>query len=458
MDETARKFVDYAVRLSYADLTPRAIHAVKRSFVDSIGCAIGASRVGPVLAVHELARQATGTHPATIIGTPIRTTPDLAAFVNGVMVRYLDFSDDYFGRSGIGPHPSDNISGILAAAESAGSDGKMLVLGIALAYEACGQLVDNTRLRPSDGWDHPIFHSIATALGAGKVLGLSQEQMHHALGLAVVPNICLYQTRRGELSNWKGCAGPNGSRNGLFAVQLAKAGISGPAEPFEGKAGYKRQLNDAFELGAFGGRDVPYKIENTFFKPLPLRYSVQLLVWAALELRDKVSVQNIKSMCVYTESRSITTPKLHPEHWDPRTRETADHSAPYLIAEALLRGSITAQSFTPEHFRDPAVLALMQRIRLEEDAAYTAAYPGTLNCRLEVTLDSGDVVTLHQVNPKGHPANPMSDQEIEDKFLRQVDALMPKPQSRALLDRLWTLEALDSIEKLFPLTQVSCSN
>ena len=187
MDRTAEKFVSYTFDVSYADLTPGAVHAAKRCVVDALGCAIGSFHEAPLKAIRNLACGINARDPATIIGTRIRTSPELAAFTNGSMIRYGDFSDDYFGLSGdSGPHPSDNIGGILAAAESAGENGKALILGIAVAYEACGQIADSCSLA-ARGWDYAMYHALATALGAGKVLGLSRGQLRNALGLALVP-------------------------------------------------------------------------------------------------------------------------------------------------------------------------------------------------------------------------------------------------------------------------------
>ncbi len=451
MDKTADKFVTYASGLSYADLTPEAIRSVKRSVIDSIGCAFATFNEEPAKAIRRLASQVTAARPATVIGTRIKTSPELAAFANGCMVRYRDFSDDYFGGTGdTGPHPSDNIGGILAAAESAGADGRALVLGIALAYEVCRQLVDHTSLR-AHGWDHPLMHSIATSLGAGRVLGLSREQLGNALSLAVVPNVCLYQTRFGELSNWKSFAGPNGSRNGLFAALLAGEGITGPAEPFEGKAGFMKQLGNPFVPGPFGGRGTPFKIEGTYFKYFPVRYAMQLPVWVALDLRNKVRPEEIESIRVYIEGRSVASRDQFPEFWDPRTRETADHSEPYLIGAALVDGEISDRTFTPQRYRDPAILALIQRISVDEDKEYSAAYPRTFNCRFEATLRSGDMVTVHQVNPRGHPANPMTYSELEEKSLKQMGPLLAEDRSHALLDCLWNLEKVDDLSQLFDL-------
>lgn len=454
MDSTTERFVDYAHGLKYADLTPKAIHAAKRSLVDSVGCALGAFKEAPIQALHHLAAGISARKPATVFGTATRTSPEMAAFVNGSMVRYLDFSDDYFGGHGdTGPHPSDNTGGVMAAVEAVGGEGKDYVFGIVLAYEVCGQLVNHITLR-AKGWDHPIMHAVATSVAAGRVMGLSHGQLGNALSLAIVPNITLLQTRYGELSNWKSFAGPNGSRNGLFAAQLAGAGITGPPEAFEGKAGFAKQLNNQFEPGPFGGSGVPFIIEKTYHKYFPLRYAMQLPVWMALEMRDKLKIDDIQSIRIYVEGRSVDSRDHFPQFWDPHTRETADHSEPYLVGAALVDGEITEKTFTPERFRDPTILALIQKIDFVEDKAYSAAYPATFNCRYEVTLKSGQKVVTHRVNPKGHPTNPMTDAELETKFLKQVAGVLAPARSRALLDCLWEVEKLDSLGKMFELMRV----
>ena len=458
MDKIADKLAQYVHDLTFEDLTGNAVHSVKRSLIDSLGCALASFRAEPIAALRRLASEFTAKAPATLIGTDLRTTPDFASFVNGGMVRFLDFSDDFFGGNGdVGPHPSDNISGILAAVESSNRSGPDLILGIALAYEACGQITEKIDFRgKKPTWDYPILHAISTCLGASKVLRLSRVQIEHALSLAVVSNVCLQQTRSGELSNWKGLAGPNASRNGLFAAYLANAGIAGPKAPFEGKSGLLAHLDLSLELGAFGGGEVPFKVEGTFFKSIPVRYSAQLPIWIAYELRGMVDVQDIHSIEVLVARRYATDPREHPEFWDPKTRETADHSFPFLIAAALVDGEVNEKTFATGRFRDAVILQLIQKVRLREDPAYSAAFPRTFNCRFDVMMKSGEMLSVHRTNPKGHPANPMSDQDIEDKFLDQAGAGgLTQLRSRALLDRLWSLEQLNDMAELFSLMHLN---
>lgn len=455
-DVTAERLVDFTRRVAFDELPPATVHAAKRVLVDSIGCAIAAYHQEEVRALRELASRSTAAPPATMLGTSTGTTPELAALVNGVMIRCLDFNDDYFGGAGdLGPHPSDNIGSILAAVEATGGGGRDLVEGITVAYEVVAQIIDQISPRGrSRTWDYTVFHAAGSALASGLVLGLSNDQLRHALGIAVVSNLGLYQTRSGQLTNWKAFAGPNASRSGLFAALLAQAGVTGPGEPFEGKAGLCRHLENPFDLGPFGSATTPFKVESAYFKSLPVRYTNQLGAHIALTARRHIRPEDIASMVVYGIKRDVVSRERFPEQWEPASRETADHSAPYLIAAAFVDGEISARTFTPERYRDPTILDLAARLSIEEDPRYTAAFPGRFSSRIEVRLTSGQMRTFEQDNPKGHPANPMSDEELEQKFLGQVSELLPASQSRALLDQLWSLETLTSMKPLMELARV----
>src|SRR3954464_6720950 len=167
MDRSADYISTYAAELKNSDITSAALHAVKRSLIDSIGCALAAFDAEPVAIARRLAARTHSDTPATLIGTRIRTSPEMATFVNGLMVRYLDFSDDYINNDG--PHPSDNIGALLAIAEAQHAHGMTLTCSIVLAYELVDRLVDAAQFR-TRGWDYVTETSIATALGAGKIL------------------------------------------------------------------------------------------------------------------------------------------------------------------------------------------------------------------------------------------------------------------------------------------------
>ncbi|WP_327745927.1 MmgE/PrpD family protein [Streptomyces europaeiscabiei] len=455
-DNVVRGLTSFATEVVHDQVGDVALRAAKRCLVDAVGCALGAQETDVISALRAVASTATSSRPATLWGTTIQTTPDMAAFVNGSATRCLDFNDDYFGtektnaHGDTGPHPSDNLGGILSAAEVAGASGSETLLGIVIAYEVCGQLVDEVVLR-GNGWDHPLFHSIATSAAAARLLGLSRAQTANAIRLAVVPNICLYETRVGSISNWKGLAGPNGSRNGLFAAVLAEAGITGPEMAFEGARGFMRQLDHEFSLGQFGSPQRPFRVENTYFKHLPLRYEMQLPVQLALEMRKTVDPRDIATMRVYMERKSVVSREAEPALWRPSNRETADHSGPYLIAAALVDGAITEATFEAERYLDPSLLDVTNTIQLIEDPAYTASFPWQMACRFEVALKDGRALTLLGENPKGHPRNPMTDDEISAKFLGQVEPRLGEDRAEELLQCIWSLEEQPSLERLFTL-------
>lgn len=455
-DSVVRDVTGFVTHVELGDVTNAARRAATRCLVDAVGCGIASQGTEVMRALTSVASTSTSIRPATLLGSGLRTTPEMAAFVNGSAIRSLDYNDDYFGteeshaRGDTGPHPSDNIGGVLAAAQAAHADGAATLLGIVIAYEVCGQLVDEVVLR-GNGWDHPTFHSIATSAAAARVLGLSADRTADAVRLATVPNICLYQTRVGRISNWKGLAGPNGSRNGLFAALLAEAGISGPEMAFEGARGFMRQLGHRFSLGPFGGAGHQFRVENTYFKQLPLRYEMQLPVQLALALRKTVDAHDIADLRVYLEAKSVATRDAEPALWRPDSRETADHSGPYLIAAALVDGRIDDSTFAPERFRDEQLLAVTDTIELIEDPAYTAGFPWQMACRFDLELRDGSHLSLVGANPKGHPRNPMSDEDIAEKFLRQVRPRLGAERADTLLDALWHLEHEPSLDRVFDL-------
>src|ERR671924_1725029 len=184
MDHTTELLSTYACRLTYQDLPPEVVHQVKRTLVDTFGCALGGFSAEPSTIARRLASRVTSNLPSRIVGTKNDSAPDMAGFANGVMVRYLDCNDSYFSPGG--GHPSDMIPAALALADPLGCGGRTVITAIVLAYEVFSRLSDQV-VAGELGWDQGIFSVIGAACAAGKVLGLSQAQMRHAISLAVVP-------------------------------------------------------------------------------------------------------------------------------------------------------------------------------------------------------------------------------------------------------------------------------
>lgn len=258
----------YCVSMTPDSLSKGVVRHLKRHVIDALGCAMRCYELDPDRIAREHALDVAATPGAMILGTQHKSSPELAAFANGVMVCYLDFNDTHGVNAG---HPSDNVPAVLAAAEYAGADLRRTMAGIVIAYEMQDRVGAACRQVRNNGWDHVSYVALGSAVGAGYVLNLNREQMAHALALAVVPNAEMDQMRTGELSMWKGCASPNGARNGVFAALLARRGMTGPDEPLEGRRGFKKQLGTSRSLapvfGVFGGGDVPYTLGGDGGKP-----------------------------------------------------------------------------------------------------------------------------------------------------------------------------------------------
>ena len=237
------------------------MHHCRRTIVDTFGCALGALDAEPVRIARDLAMRVNVPSGACIIGTDHRTLPELAAFANGVMVRYLDANDAYPGGGG---HPSDAIPALLAIAEAHGADGPTLLTAMALAYDVHYALWTATSLRDK-GLDNVFYTSVAGAVGSAKVLGLDRHRIAEAVSLAIMANVALDGTRHGNLSMWKGCAGGNAARNGVFAALLAAAGMTGPETPLAGDHGLEA-LVGRFTLPPFVDEGHPFRIAQTTLK------------------------------------------------------------------------------------------------------------------------------------------------------------------------------------------------
>lgn len=460
MSTLAETLGAYAADLKYEDLPPAVIHQAKRMIVDSIGCALGGFDSEPSRIAREFAATVTSTQPATVLCTGQQTSPDLAVFANGVMLRYLDFNDGYIGREA--GHPSDSIAALLSAAEIGKADGRELIVATVIAYEMFCRMCDIVNFKPM-GFDHTTIGAMASVLGAARLMGLDREQIATALSITVAANVALYQTRIGNVSMWKGCAYANASRNAIFFAQMAKRGMTGPSPVFEGRGGYFVAVTrKPFELAPFGSKGQPsFRIMDCLIKRYPLGQYSQSVVHAALEARARVRFKNnadvddIAGIHVRTLHTAVEMMAGDPDKWTPANRETADHSMPYTAGVALKYGAIDVKYFDDPYLHDPALLELVGKIKCTVSEEANSREPEAMLCDMDVVLKNGKREAIRVEYHRGHPKNPMSDDEIEEKFRSLAGEQMPKAQLDALLQQLWNLDQLTEMKPLFKLTQMS---
>ena len=453
MDAAARYLSAYAASLDYGDLPPDTVHEARRRILDSVGCALGGFAAEPCRIARDLAPRLEGRGAARILGTGQATTPDMAAFANTSMIRYLDCNDSFVSPGG--GHPSDMLPAVLAAAEVSGASGRAVVTALVLAYELYGQFAARFATREK-GWDQGVFIGPASACAAGKALGLQAEQLAHAMSMSAVSQVPLGQTRVGELSMWKGCATAMAVRNGVFAALLARGGLEGPPEPFEGRYGLFEQVTGELRLDGFGDATagVPFKLAETSIKYFPVQIHTQAGAAMALELREEFDPDDLERIRIETYRVAVRNAAGEPEKWDPKTRETADHSLPYVVAVALTDGAVTPASFDERRIRDPLLRPLMRKVEVSEDPEATRNYPGRQQTRMEITLRSGQRLTRSADYPRGHSRNPLSDGELERKFLGLTAGVLPEDRRAVLLERLWRFDELANLDALFEAARV----
>jgi 2-methylcitrate dehydratase len=332
------------------------------------------------------------------------------------------------------------ISGLVAVAESAHCDGKALLGAIALAYDVYCSFADAIDIN-SKGWDQPVYGILGGVIGAGRLLKLDRTQLGHAIALALAPNMTLAQARRGHLSNWKGCAGANASRNAVFAAMLAQDGCTGPGAVFEGEGGL-------WEI--VGRHDWPipegrYWISETYIKGLPVCYHGQAAVYAALELRDRVQLDNVEEIQVSAYGAAVNMMGRDANRWAPVTHETADHSMPFCVVSALRDGEFNDTTFSHERLHDPLMLGLMAKVKVEEDARHTAAYPEAAPGRVRVRMKDGKVHESEVMYPRGHAKNPMSDAEVIAKFNSMTAAHLTSANRTQVFDFIENIEKVSDV-------------
>jgi 2-methylcitrate dehydratase len=442
MPTLAERLADYAATLRYEDLPPAVVHETKRRFLDSFATALGALQAGsePGRVARATAGRTRAERGASLIGGGV-AAPDWAAFANGVLIRYLDYNDTYLSKEPA--HPSDNLAAVLAVGEAAGSRGRDLITAAVIAYEIQCRMADALSIR-ARGWDHVTYGVFSSAAAAGRLLGLDAGRLAHALNIAGTNSAALRQTRAGELSMWKGCAFANSARHGVFAALLAADGMTGPAPVFEGEMGFFKQVcgGTAFDLPVLGGRGgAGFLVTETCIKFWPAEYHSQSAIEAALAVRGEVGDwRKIQSLDIFSFDASVDIIGKDPEKWRPRTRETADHSLPYCTAVALADGDVTAAQFDAGHLADEELLGLVAKTKVHRDAALTARYPAGIPNRLVIRTGDGRTVTREVEFPRGHARNPMTDSEVEAKFRRLADGVLPAARQTELLEKVWGLD------------------
>jgi 2-methylcitrate dehydratase len=443
----------WACDLKYEDLTPEAIDAAKRFLYDSLGCALGGYQVHDVNIFLDYLRELGGQGDCTIIGAGDKMSPVDAAMLNALMVRAMDYNDIYWKQDP--SHPSDLLSAPLALAERGRRSGKDLILGIVLGWDItmrlCHIAVPGIRER---GWHHATLMAYATPVVAGKMIGLTPEQMQHAIGIASCRRFTLGCAVAGKLTMMKNTVSPMATRDGVEAALLAQKGYTGPEGVIEGKEGMVHCLGDGWDFSwitdKLGDR---FMITDCGMKSYPIEALMHSPVSATLHILKEhdLKAEDVEHVLIESIARAADI-LSDPAKYDPQSKESADHSLPYCIAAALAEGRVTPLEFKDDKLWDKRLRAQMAKVKVVANGEFEKAFPAKQCTRVTITTTDGRKLT-HQLDvPKGDPRDPMTVDELQVKFDALAEPVMGEKRRRQLKDAIFSMENLKDVRDLMKLT------
>ena len=427
-----QRLAGFVRHAAYGDLSPAACEALKGRVLDALGTAVGALGAPPPEAVRRTIEELGGRPLCSLIGGG-RTAPDRAALYNGALVRYLDFNDSYLAP-GETFHPSDNLGAVLAAAELAGASGGTFLTALGVAYEVQARLSEAAPVR-ARGFDHTTQGAYAAAAGASRALGLDETQTAHALAISGTANNALRVTRTGHLSHWKGLAYPYVGCAALQATLLARQGITGPMEVFEGNKGFMESIAGRFEVdwGTPGLESVTRTIVKRYNAEIHSQSAIEGLL--ELQAANRFGAEDVEKIELETfdVAFNIIGGGEEGDKHAVSTKEEADHSLPYLLAVALLDGFVGPEQYAPDRISRADVQALLRRVSVRPSPDLNVRFPRQMPARLFVTLTGGRRLTVEKSDYQGFFTHPMSWEGLTAKFDRLAASRAPEPLRREIV-------------------------
>ena len=434
MDKIVNQLYEHAAEVGSKGLEPAVLDEIKKRIADSIITSYGAMGAMPVAIEKRALLPSSGKLNSPVYFTGKEASVDIATFINGSMTRYLDYNDTYLSKEAL--HPSDNVPPILSMAYANDLTGMDAAKAVSVAYDVVGALSDAVSIRDR-GWDHVTYISISSAAGLGLLLGLDHAKYENLINLAINNNISLRQTRAGELSMWKGCTASDASRNSVFAALLAMEGFTGPSPIFTGEMGFFKQVSGEFALSLKHG-----KVLRTMIKNFPVEYHAMSAAEVALNLRGELNGR-IEKVEVETFEVAHKIIIKDPEKLRPKTRETADHSMPYIVAYTLKNGAPNPTSYDDAYLKEPEILRIIDASSYKVTQRFNDMYPENLPVKVKVTTEKG-VFEQEMDVPKGHFKKPYTWEDLQNKG----KAVMGETNARILVEFAKKLEKR-SVKELF---------
>lgn len=441
----SEKLADFVIRASYEDLSDEAKLQLKIRLMDSLGCAIGAMEGKPIQYIRSHLKEFGGNNLCTLIGGK-KTAPDLAAFYNCSLVRYLDFNDSYLAK-GETCHPSDNIGAVLAATEYANGNGRDFLTALAISYQVQCRLSDVAPVR-SKGFDHTVQGSYSLATGIAKALNLDFEKTVNAIGICGTAFNALRVTRTGLLSNWKGLAMPNTAFCCMHGTFLAMRGITGPREVFEGNKGFMDSISEKFEID--WSREDLERVRKTIIKKYNAEVHSQSAIEGVLEIKgeNRITHEEIKQIEVdiFDVAYHIIGGGEEGDKTIVRTKEEADHSLQYMVSVALIDDQVMPAQYEAVRILGRDVQDLLKKVIVRPAKEYSNLFPEQHACKITITLKDGRIFTKEKKDYEGFFTNPVGWESVVNKFEILSKPYTSRNLRKKLVDTVANLDEIDISE------------
>ena len=439
----------FAAATRFEQIAPDAVHEAKRYLLDSIGCALGGFLQHDCRIALDVLGEHAGRGASTVIGTGEKVDPISASLLNALMVRVMDYNDIYWKQDP--SHPSDIIPAAIACGERTGKDGRELIVGIVLGYEfeqrLCEAAFPGIRER---GWHHATLTAFVSPIVAARMLDLDAVRMQHAIGISGSRHFTLGAAVSGKLSMIKNTVDPMATQSGVVAALLAEKGYTGPEHVIDGKEGMVHCLGPQWKLEILTeGLGESWRIEKCGMKAYPTEALTHTPISAVLDLVRKHDLKPDQIEKVHIRSLARAADILSdPSKYDPRTKETADHSLPYVIAAAIADRQVTPAQFEDAKIMDPVIRAQLKKVEVVADPEIEKLFPKLQRVIVKIRTTDGKEHSTQADYPKGKAENPLTDAEIEEKFDALASPVLTSGSIRKVKEAVWGLDRLGSISDL----------
>ncbi len=442
----------WAAGVQFSDLSQDAIYQAKRFLLDSVGCALCGYQQHDVTIALGVLNEIAGPGRATVFGTGKQLDAVSASLANALMIRCMDYNDIYWKQDP--SHPSDIFPAALACCERAGGDGRELIVGLVLGHEfemrLCEAAFPGIRER---GWHHATLTAFVSPIVAARMLNLDWRQMQHAIGISASARATLGAVTAGKLTMMKNTVDPMATQSGVLAALLAEKGYTGPEHVIDGKEGLVHCFGPDWRLDVLtDGLGESWRITRCGMKAFPTEALTHTPISAVLALvkDNDLKPDDVANVHIRTTARGADI-LSDPSKYDPRTKETADHSLPYVLAAAIAERQVTPMQFTTEKIMDPAIRAQLGKIVVVADPEIEKVFPELQRVVVAIQTVDGRELSTQLDYPKGDPRNPLTDKEVEEKFEALAEAVMTNATRRKAVEAIWSLEKQTNVNALMRL-------